>query len=258
MSISDDGQVRYLHLGSIWVQGSMRTSQPFDIDLDYVQRMMAWLMFVPELSEGSQIQAAKAIAGKRVMQLGLGAAALTKFCWKRLKTETCAVELNPAVLAACRHHFKLPFEAERLRVILADAGKEIANTAHLGAWDALQVDLYDHDAAAPVLDSAAFYSHCRRALVDGGLMAVNLFGRRTSFAQSMSRIETAFGVGRVWAFAPTREGNVVVLAQRAAARSHAWPDRDILVERAARIESLWKLPARKWLRISKPWEAPAV
>jgi spermidine synthase len=32
----------------------------------------------------------------------------------------------------------------------------------LGTVDALQVDLYDHEAAAPVLDSADFYADCRR------------------------------------------------------------------------------------------------
>ena len=38
---SDHGDIRYLHLGTDWVQGSMRMDKPFDIDLDYVQRMMA-------------------------------------------------------------------------------------------------------------------------------------------------------------------------------------------------------------------------
>ena len=42
VSVSDDGDVRYLHLGTPWVQGSMRIRDPFDIDLEYVQRMMGW------------------------------------------------------------------------------------------------------------------------------------------------------------------------------------------------------------------------
>ena len=40
------GDIRYLHLGTEWVQGSMRIDAPFDIELDYVQRMMAWLLFI--------------------------------------------------------------------------------------------------------------------------------------------------------------------------------------------------------------------
>ncbi|MEN9329521.1 MAG: hypothetical protein RLZZ484_709, partial [Pseudomonadota bacterium] len=44
VNFSEYGPVRYLHLGTEWVQGSMKIEQPFDIDLDYVQRMMAWLL----------------------------------------------------------------------------------------------------------------------------------------------------------------------------------------------------------------------
>ena len=46
VSVSDDGVSRYLHLGTPWVQGSMNLKKPFEIDLEYVQRMMAWLLFV--------------------------------------------------------------------------------------------------------------------------------------------------------------------------------------------------------------------
>ena len=69
VNLSESDGVRYLHLGTEWVQGSMRIDAPFDIDLEYVQRMMAWLLFVPPAS----------VAGRHAMQLGLGAGAVTKF-----------------------------------------------------------------------------------------------------------------------------------------------------------------------------------
>ena len=71
VNFSDYGDVRYLHLGTPWVQGSMMMDKPFDIHLDYVQRMMAWLLFVP----------LERVASLQAMQLGLGAASLTKWCW---------------------------------------------------------------------------------------------------------------------------------------------------------------------------------
>ena len=43
VNLSEHDGVRYLHLGTEWVQGSMRIDAPFELDLDYVQRMMAWL-----------------------------------------------------------------------------------------------------------------------------------------------------------------------------------------------------------------------
>jgi len=79
-------------------------------------------------------------------------------------------------------------------------------------------------------------------------MTVNLFGRSSSYAQSLDKIVAAFGEGAVWAFRPTREGNTIVLALRTPQR----PSRLILAERAENIETRWGLPARKWLRVFKP------
>jgi spermidine synthase len=182
------------------------------------------------------------------MQLGLGSAALTKFHFKMLRMHTTAVEINPQVLAACQGWFKLPPDGPRLRVVLADAGQEIRQAEHTGTIDALQVDLYDHEAAAPVLDSPDFYADCRSVLTDDGAMTVNLFGRDASYERSVQSICAAFGDDAVWAFKPTREGNTIVLAQRTADR----PTRMQLLARAEEIQSRWGLPAVKWLRIFKP------
>jgi hypothetical protein len=56
-----------------------------------------------------------------------------------------------------------------------------------GQVDALQVDLYDHEAAAPVLDSEDFYADCRALLTEDGCMTVNLFGRSSSYERSLER-----------------------------------------------------------------------
>jgi len=158
------------------------------------------------------------------------------------------VEINPQVLAVCRHWFKLPPDSARLRVILANAAQEIRRRDHLGTVDALQVDLYDHEAAAPVLDSEDFYRDCRALLSPNACMTVNLFGRSSSFEASLQKISAAFGEEAVWAFKPTREGNTIVLAQRTPYR----PKREQLLETAEAIEASWGLPAPKWLRVFKP------
>jgi spermidine synthase len=235
VNFSDAGDVRYLHLGTEWIQGSMRLDAPYDIDLEYVQRMMAWLLFAEP----------QAVAKRHVMQLGLGAASLTKFCHKKLRMKTTAIELNPQVVAACRVWFKLPKDDSRLSVILGDAEQVVAHDHWRGQVDALQVDLYDHEAAAPVLDSEAFYRGCRSLLTEDGCMTVNLFGRSSSYERSLQRIEAAFGAEAVWAFKPTREGNTVVLALR----EPVHPTRAQFSQRAEEIEARWGLPARKWLRV---------
>ena len=235
VNCSDLDGVRYLHLGTEWVQGSMRHEAPYDIHLEYVQRMMAWLLFV-EPEHVAELQA---------MQLGLGAAALTKFCHHHLRMPTVAIELNPQVIAACRLWFKLPADSASLQVVLGDAAEVAAHAHWRGQIDALQVDLYDHEAAAPVLDSVDFYADCRRLLTPSGCMSVNLFGRAQENPRSLAHIVAAFGEQSVWCFKPTREGNTVVLARQ----STDVPSPEVLRARAHAIEAHWPLPARKWLKV---------
>src|SRR3978361_2166288 len=103
VTFSEEGGVRFLHFGTEWVQGAMRLRKPDHIELEYAQQMMAWLLFIE--------------TPKRIVQLGLGSAALTKFAHaflKRAKVE--AVELNPSVVIAARTMFELPNAAARLTV----------------------------------------------------------------------------------------------------------------------------------------------
>jgi len=237
-TLSEFDGVRFLHLDSIWVQGAMRIRKPDQLELEYIQRMCAWMLWrdAASLGEGHAVQ------------LGLGAAALTRFCHGPLKMRTTAVEINPEVIAACRQWFRLPVNDARLTVVNEDAGRWVADDAHLQTADVLNVDLYDHEAASPVLDDEAFYAACRGVLADGGLMTVNLFGRSASFARSAARIARVFGSDQVWSLSATKEGNTVVVA----ARGVTVPDREVLEQRAATIESRFKLPARKWLRLVRP------
>ena len=184
------------------------------------------------------------------MQLGLGAAALTKFCCKKLRMKTTAIELNPQVVAACR---LLVQAAGRRRPAVGGAGRrrrEVAAHAHWrGTVDALQVDLYDHEAAAPVLDSEDFYADCRALLTEDGCMTVNLFGRSSSYERSLR--EDRGGLRRRSGLGVPADARG---QHRGAGPAHAAAARPraALAERAETIETRWGLPARKWLRVFKP------
>lgn len=240
-TISEMDGVRYLHLGTPWVQGAMRIRKPAAIELEYVQRMLAWMLLRPaeELTEG------------HALQLGLGAATITRFCHGTLKMRTTAVEINRTVIGVCRAFFRLPDDGPLLQVIEQDAAEYVADPARAASAQVLCVDLYDHEAASPVLDSAAFYRDCARLLDHGGVMSVNLFGRDASYERSARRIAAAFPGGTTISLRPTREGNTIVLA----AKLEALPPREELALRAQRIETLTGLPARKWLRMLRPLPA---
>ncbi len=234
----DYGDMRFLHLGTPAVQGSMQISKPFEIHLEYQQRMMAWLLFT-NLDQISRLH---------VMQMGLGAASLTKFCLKHLRTQTTAVELNPQVIDVCRQAFKLPENAKQLHVMVADAADVARDTQWHEKIDVLQIDLYDQDAACPVLDSQAFYADCKQLLTRNGCMVVNVFGRQSNVAHSLQKMAQSFGKDALWAFKPTSAGNAIVLAFR----TPRLPDNNALLSQARMIEQRWPLPATKWLKALAP------
>jgi spermidine synthase len=234
----DYGDMRFLHLGTPWVQGSMKISKPNDIHLEYVQRMMGWLL-VTNLDQVHHL---------RAMQLGLGAASLTKFCHLQLDMHTTAVELNPQVIATCRRWFNLPEDNAKLQVLHADASDIASCPEWHGKIDALQVDLYDQEAACPALDSETFYANCRQLLTQQGCMTVNLYGRDSSLEVSMQRIAKAFGNDALWTFKATTAGNTIVLAFRTPRTF----DKTALLAQAKKIQTRWPLPATKWLKTLAP------
>ena len=238
VTLSEANGVRYLHLDTPWIQGGMRIKKPQVVEIDYVQRMLASLLWLPT----------EALGQGQAVQLGLGAGALTRFTARQLRMATTVVEINPQVISINATWFHLPAQAEVVRGDAADWLRQ----ADPASVQLLHVDLYDHEAAAPVLDDVGFYSACRTVLEDGGLMSVNLFGRHASFHDSIQRIAAAFGADQVWSLRPTREGNTVVVAGRAV----VVPTRVELLARAAVIEKRFgslNLPARKWLRMVRPY-----
>ncbi|WP_454722068.1 MULTISPECIES: spermidine synthase [Cupriavidus] len=234
VTFSEMDGVRYLHFGTEWVQGAMRLRKPDAIELEYAQQMMAWLLFLSPSAPDFH-----------VAQLGLGAAALTKFCHRQFsRARVTAVELNPAVIVAGHSMFGLREDDARLTVREQDAWDYVMDSAHTGTLDALQVDLYDATARGPVLDTTAFYKACRRVLKAPGVMTINLFGDHDSFPKNIVRICEAFD-DRVLVFPEVHDGNVIALAFNGPAIDVSW---EVLELRAKVIEESTGLPARSWVK----------
>jgi spermidine synthase len=229
VTLSEQDGVRYLHFGTEWVQGAMRIRKPDWPELEYAQQMMAWMLY---------IEAPRAIA-----QLGLGTAALTKFCYRNFPDATVtAVELNASVIAVCESMFKLPPNDERLRVLEMDALDFVDDPANLEAFDVLQCDLYDATARGPVLDTPEFYRSCSACLAPGGIMTVNLFGDHPSFAKNIKAMK--YGFDHVICLPEVHDGNVVALCFKNRPDGNA----DALGARAAAIVAATKLPAKSWVK----------
>ncbi|MDE1182831.1 spermidine synthase [Paraburkholderia sp.] len=231
VTFSEQGGVRYLHFGTEWVQGAMRLRKPDAIELEYAQQMMAWLLFLE--------------TPKRIVQLGLGAAALTKFAYRFLsRAKVEAVELNPAVVVAARTMFELPQDDARLTVHETDAWDFVNDRENHGTTGAMQIDVYDATARGPVLDSVAFYRAVRACLTEAGVVTINLFGDHPSFVRNMKRLNEAFD-GRVIALPEVHDGNRVAIAFSGPALDVPYAT---LQTRATLIEAELGLPARKWIK----------
>ncbi len=230
VTFSEEDGVRYLHFGTEWIQGAMRLARPDAIELEYAQQMMAWSLFVERPAA--------------IAQLGLGAAALTKFCHRRYpQARVTAVELNPAVIVAARSMFGLPDDDARLAVLNADAETYVEDPSNHGSLDALQIDLYDATARGPVLESEAFYAACRACLRSPGMVTVNLFGVHASFARNLRALRAAFD-GRVVALPEVHDGNRVALAFNGPPLTVRWT---ALSERAMVVAKALRLPASTWV-----------
>lgn len=223
--------VRYLHLGSEWIQGAMNIKYPNKIELEYAQQMMGWLLFLePQKSF-------------KALQLGLGTGSITKFCHNLCSDiEVTAVDINPAVIVASKIMFDLPVDSDRMEIIQGDALKFVQSRKNHHAFDVVQVDLYDGSGDGPAISSKEFYEGCFNALKDTGVLTVNLFGRHSSFKTNMNHLCDAFK-NRVLVFPEVHDFNIVVMAFKGPNIEFPWK---LIQERAKVIQKRWGLPTRKW------------
>jgi spermidine synthase len=199
IEVSEEDGVRYLHFGSEWVQGAMRISRPWALELEYTREMMAVLLLRPHASwPGS------------VLQVGLGSASLTKFLHRhRPRARITVVEIEPDVVAAARQFFKLPEESPRLRIEIGDGHEFVAESTR--RFDLILIDGFDEKGRTGMLDTLPFYMNCRARLSSKGLVAVNLVDRSRGVHASLARLREAFD-GRVWVLPPCEEANTVAIA----------------------------------------------
>ena len=238
VTLSEMDGVRYLHFGTEWVQGAMRLRKPDWLELEYAQQMMAWMLF--------------AEAPRHIVQLGLGTAALTKFCHRHWpQALITAIELNPAVVRICETMFKLPPGDDRLQVLEMDAMDFVMAPENRDSIDILQVDLYDATARGPVLDTPQFYAACAACLSDDGIMTINLFGDHPSYAKNLKAMRPAFA--DILCLPEVHDGNVIALAFK---RTPVL-DFTVLHARAADIAQQTRLPTRAWVNGLKIWQAGA-
>jgi Spermidine synthase len=230
-TISEQDGIRYLHFGTEWIQGAMRIRRPNDLVLAYTQQMMAWLLL---LEPGSEDE---------VGILGLGAGSLLRYTLRHTSSQLSTVEWNPMVTAICRSQFRLP-DSPRSYIHHGDAGEWVKDPDNFNRFSALMVDLYDAGAQGPVRGSPEFYADCARVLGDWGVMTVNLFGEHASFEPNLQGLRAAFPTG-LFVLPEIDAGNRIAIGVKGDLLEVSVGD---FLDRAARIEKQYRLPATRWAR----------
>ncbi len=198
VNIREEAGVRTLHLGSEWIQGAMRISRPWQLELEYTRDMMASLLLRDEPD-----------FPRNVLLIGLGAASLTKFLYRHYPlAKLTVVEIEPDVVAAARAYFKLPEDPERLAIELGDGARFVAESRE--RYDLILVDGFDGQARSGPLSTLPFYEGCRARLSEQGIVAINLLSSSRGHKDNLVRIREAFE-GRSLTLSSTT-GNVIALA----------------------------------------------
>ena len=228
VDISEEAGVRYLHFGSDWVQGAMRISRPWSLELAYTREMMAGLL----LRDDPQWP-------RSALLIGLGAGSLARFIYRHLPAcRSTVVEISPQVEFIARQYFKLPDDPARLAVVIGDGADYMMAGGR--AFDYILVDGFDADARAGALDTLPFYQACRSRLSENGLLCVNLLGRSKGFAASVARLHEAFA-GRCAVFPPCDSGNTIAFATGGIpvdTTLDAMQEKALLLKKATRLDLL--------------------
>ena len=158
----------------------MRIAKPHAIELEYVQRMMAWMLWRPRRALGAgPCGAARPRCGGDHALLPPASCACS----------TTAVEINPSVIAACRQWFRLPADDARLTVRRTTTPRDwVADPATCRRCRCCSVDLYDHEPPRRCSTTRPSMPPAAACSSTAGVMTVNLFGRDASFEASAARI----------------------------------------------------------------------
>jgi spermidine synthase len=196
VEISEQDGVRYLHLGNDTVQSAMRISAPNTLELSYTQAMLGFLLLTPTLP-------------KRTLLVGLGGGSLVKFLHHQFADMHLNVaEINAKVITAAHQFFQVPPPNDRLEIVLADATEFIINQID---YDCILLDGFDSGCQAPNLATESFYSNCKNALTDEGVLSVNFWASDPQFDIYRRRLTDVFDQQVIY-LPVEKRGNIIAFA----------------------------------------------
>ena len=197
VGISEEGNIRSLHLGSATIQSSMNLDHPTELVLSYSRAMMGWLLFTEKIPA-------------HITEIGLGGGSFARWIDAYLpETKQTAVDINPQVINIARTLFELPFEGEKFEIIEADGAEYIKTLHH--STDVILVDGFDGEQIIDAFVEEPFFADCRHALSENGIFATNWWSGDKRYQIFVERLMNVFE-GRVLELPAESHGNMAVFA----------------------------------------------
>lgn len=200
INIREKNGIRQLYFdASTSLQGAMRVTHPWDLELEYTRTMMAGLLLRDEN-----------YFPRNVLLIGLGAASLTKFLYRHYPlARLTVVEIEPAIADAASKYFGLPDDPARIDIVIGDGAGYVMTTDRKYDW--ILVDGFNEHAHPGCLNEPRFYEACRARLAERGLLTVNLIGLCPGVKGGFAYIENAFE-HRALMFPVCKSGNTIAFA----------------------------------------------
>lgn len=233
VGISEEGNIRSLHLGSPTIQSSMNLDHPAELVLSYSRAMMGWLLFAENTP-------------RHITQIGLGGGSFARWIDTYLpNTKQTAVDINPQVIAVARSLFELPFEGETFEIVQADGAEYIKVFRH--NTDVILVDGFDGEQIIDDLVGEPFFENCRHALSDNGIFVTNWWSGDKRYQHFIERLLNVFD-GRVLELPAESHGNVAVMAFQNSPKEQ---NLDNLKKRAEKLSERYDLDFKRMLSALK-------
>ncbi len=199
VSVTETDGVRFLHLGSVTVQSSMRIKDPNALDLSYSRGIMCYLLFSEKI--------------ENVLTIGLGGGSVAKYIHAYCpKVRQTILEINAQVIRIARTLFFVPDDNERLSVIEGDGVQYLLD--HSVSHQCLIIDGFDSHGIPPNMCTQDFFDSCFEAIDKHGIFVINLWGSDKNFDVYLQRIECAFN-NRVVVMPTGKTGNMIVFGFKA-------------------------------------------
>ena len=228
VAVSEEGGVRFLHIGGDAIQSAMRLSKPDRLELHYTRAMMGFLLFHPK--------------PKRVLMIGLGGGSMARFLHQaHPRARVIALDVSPEVVAAARRHFDFPADNARLSVVLEDGAVWVP--AHPASADVILLDAFVDGDQVPALCTESFYAAARAALTEPGVLVQNFMADDKHMERHLACMEAAFGREAILLRAADRV-NMIALIFRGGPARMSWKE---LRTRAEQLTELHDLPGDHYI-----------